>query len=295
MTVLKNELLQGYTDRIKKYEIENCNNYVYIGMNLAEIQFMNLLEGTEYKNIKHYALDEFGYESTKTYDLINVYNKFFKEDQYGSVSRKYYNKYSFRKLVVMLTMTNEQLLLCNPDMTVKQLKELKIKKSARADSESIENTEKLKNQIPGQNVISGIFPGKIDNEVDEKQETIIVSSLPQQQEEKKPETKIIVEVKQTEQNDSFGTKSNVDYETLYILESQKRAMLMGVSSQNDRLIEENEKLLALLDEKMSIIQYFYNELKAFNLKAVGNLLDEIYLYYAEGKLPEKFSFMKNVI
>ncbi len=294
MTVLKNELLQGYTDRIKKYEIENCNNYVYIGMNLAEIQFMNLLEGTEYKNIKHYALDEFGYESTKTYDLINVYNKFFKEDQYGSVSRKYYNKYSFRKLVVMLTMTNEQLLLCKPDMTVKQLKELKFKKSARADSESIENTEKLKNQIPGQNVISGIFSGKIENEFDEKQETIIISSLPQQQEEKKPETKIIVEVKQTEQNDSFvPIESKEEFYKNHYYEALNE--IKALKETNLGLIKNNKFLAHSLDEKYNVIQYIYNEFKSLNLKSTEKLLNEINSFLVDNKLPEKVNFMKNVI
>ncbi len=284
-------MLDAYTQRIKGYERDNVKNYISIGMNLSEIQEMNMLEGSEYINIKQYALDEFGFESSKTYNLINVYNKFFKPDNYGSVSKKYFD-YTFSQLVYMLSMTDEQLHLCNASMTVKQIKEVKIKKSTRVDSESIENAENLKNQIPGQNVISGIFPGKIENEVEEKQETIIVSSLPQ--EEKKPETKIIVEVKQTEQNDSFvPIESKEEFYKNHYYEALNE--IKALKETNLGLIKNNKFLAHSLDEKYNVIQYIYNEFKSLNLKSTEKLLNEINSFLVDNKLPEKLNFIENVI
>ncbi len=271
-------------------------NYFDIGRILFEIKQRGAIEETKYKgykNIVEFALSEFGFESSKTYNLINVYDKFFKPDKYGSVNKKYYN-FSFTQLVYMLNMTEEEILLCKSDMTVRQIKEIRVKKSTRVDSVTVDNTDILKNQIPGQNIISGIFPGKIENEVEENQETIIVSSLPRQQEEKKPETKIIVEVKQTEQNDSFvPIESKEDFYKKRYFEDMR--LIEELKDKNSYLIETNKNISSNFKQYSDMIQYIHTELLKLKVKSCDKLINEVYLFYAEGKLPEKLNFIENVI
>ena len=205
----KHIMLDVYTERIKKYNHEISKYYIDIGRNLFEIQSMNMLEGSDYKNIKKYALDEFGFESSKTYNLINVFNRFFKPDHHGSISKKYY-AYNFSQLVVMLNMSDDDIKLCQPEMTVKQIKEVKIKKSTRMDSVELANTAKSEKQLPGQNIIEGLFPEK-EKFPEEKTTTIIVTELPR--EEKKVNKTITIDVKS--ENSVEDVNSNIDMNILY--------------------------------------------------------------------------------
>lgn len=284
------EVLQGYTDRIRKYEIENTKNYIYVGMNLAEIQDFNYLEGTKYKNIKEYALDEFGYESTKTYNLISVYRKFFEADY--KLKKKFdYGNYYFQQLVNMLPMTDDEILQCSYKMSVREIKEIRLKKSLRKDSENIENTDIFKNQCPGQNVITGVFPEKIESvedEKEEKQQTIIVSPLPQLPQEVKPEPKIIVEVKQEPEQNYFESNKDFGYDIL-------QKTIDGLVVERDELYKERAYFKIRSNERYDMIQYIYNELKALKIKSTDKIVNEIHDFCINGKLPDKLNFIKNVI
>lgn len=289
MSDFKNELLQGYTERIRKYEIDNLKNYVYIGMNLAEIQAYNMLENTEYKNIKQYALDNFGYESSKTYNLINVYNKFFIDDKLGTINGKYL-EYNFSQLVYMLSMSDDELKQCNPNMTVRQIKEIRLKKSTCAENETIENIEKLKND----NVIEGVFPEKIVQENREK--TLIISEMPQ--EKVQENTTIITEkIISTEQNKDFVTLDDKQMKINKLSEeiTDLKIKILNKDSEIYNLKTEIGNIQINLKDHSEMIQYIYNNLQKLNIKATEKLINEIYYFYAEGKLPEKLNFFKNVI
>lgn len=294
------EFLQSYTDRIRKYEVSNTQNYIYIGMNLSEIQSMNLLEGTNYKNIKDYALDEFGYESTKTYDLISVYKKFFEAD-YKAKRKFTFSSYSFSQLVKMLPMSDDEIKQCNCDMSYRDIRDIRLKKSVRTDSTTLGNTELSKIEIPGQNIISGVFPDKSDSEIEEKkQETIIVTALPDLHESKitvKPEPKIIVEVKQQPEPVYDFTVNDLDFTI-----QKYEITIESLKTERDKLYNENLKLKIDYEnisnssnEKSEIIKYFSERLQFLNINKAKELVSEINLYISENKLPEKLAFMKNVI
>lgn len=290
MSKFKNELLNGYTERIKRYQIENCKNYVYIGMNLSEIQSMNMLQDTQYKNIKEYALDQFGYESTKTYDLINVYNKFFKAEQPGSMNKKYFD-FTFSQLTLMLSMNEEQISLCQSNMTFREIKDLKYKKSVRTDSQTIDNTELLKNN----NIINGIFSDKEE----EKTTTLIVTELPQEQ--PKENKSVTIEVK----TDHLENEQNNYFVPIESKEQFYKNSYLKSLEENDRLqnlVKSDNKEKSILREKILTYEELINyiNLKLCDLKTSGNLeiiklYDEVLQFKLNKRLPDKVNFFKNVI
>ncbi|KAF5033326.1 hypothetical protein DSECCO2_607910 [anaerobic digester metagenome] len=295
---MTNELLQGYTDRIKKYEIDNKNNFIMIGMNLAEIQNMNLLANSQYKNIKEYAKDEFGYESTTTYNLINVYVKFF-QDEYLVKKRTFtYAEFTYTQLTVMLNMNDEQLILCKSNMTVKQIKELRFKKSNRLDSETLENTELSKND----NVITGVFPDKKDSdETEQKQNTIIVTELPKP--ERVENKTITIEVK-SEQNNDFVTLSDIEKIRLLSEEITDLKVSIMFKDSEIRKLQDNMHIQCTMSKKQSekdtdMINFIYDELYNINNPIQNDkiemLLNQIHNYTKNNALPQKINFMQNVI
>jgi len=281
------ELLQGYTERIKRYNCDIKNFYIDIAMNLCEIQEFNFLDGTEYKNIKDYALDEFGYESSKTYDLINIYKKFFYDERKKKIGILTYGKYSISQLRYMLSMSDEQIKQCNFNMTVKEIKQLKIKKSARADSVDIDNTHNFKNEILGQNVITGVFPEKKE---EEKQSTIIISELPNSvPAATETETRTIVTETIITQNNNFVPN---EYETYKEKYEQNCSDAL-------KLKKEIEFLEIDVDNYKVLLDYFYSELYNINNPLqndkIEKLLQEIYDYNRHNVVPSKILFMQNVI
>ncbi len=295
---MTNELLQAYTERIKRYNCDIKNFYIDIAMNLFEIQESNFLDGTEYKSIKDYALSEFGYESSWTYELINIYKKFFFEERKKKQGILTYGKYSITQLKYMLNMSDEQIGQCNPNMTVKQIKELKIKKSTRVDSVDIENTQNvLKN-----NVIEGVFPDKkVDEEPEQKQNTIIVTELPKP--ERMENKTITIEVK-SEQNNDFVTLSDIEKIRLLSEEITDLKVSIMFKDSEIRKLQDNMQIQCTMSKKQSekdsdMINFIYDELYNINNPIQNDkiemLLNQIHNYTKNNALPQKINFMQNVI
>jgi len=266
---------------------------------LKESGYVEQINFKGYKNIYDLALNEFGYEAAKVKYLIAIYLRFFNsfegitKNNVTNVFRKNtYEDFSISQLRYMCEMTDEQLKKCSPDMTVKEIKDIKLSLATRVATSNVEKSTNSKNEIPGQNVITGVFPEKSDMEVEEKKETIIVSSLPNQPElkSKAKETKIVVEVnQQLDNNDSFEVKPDVDYETLYIIESQKYS-------------ESEKRIKNLTDISMgyrNLLRYVFEKLSSINgiqgNTEVNILKKEINEYLLNKKLPEKLNFMEKVI
>lgn len=279
MDIERTKLINNYTERIKRYDSEIKNSYMMIGMNLHEMDFYKYLEGTEYKNIVDYSLIEFGYEKTKTYYLINIYLKFFKSEKEKGL--KTYKDFSITQLRYMLDMSDEQLKECDFKMSVRQIKEIKIKKFTRVNNESIENADKLENN----NVIKGVFPEK---KVEEKQNTLIVSELPKVA-PAISETRTIVTETITSQNNDFVPNEYETYKEKYE-QNCKDTLKLNIE------IEELKYQNSIYKDMFSFIhKELFESVRINNFNNIKDLVYDLNQFKIYDKIPEKIKFMREVI
>lgn len=272
------------------------DNYTIIGQLLSETKRRETIEKTNYKgykNIAEFALAEFGFEKSKTYNLITVYEKFFRNKQDNP-----YKNYQFSNLVLMLSMTDEQINKCDSTMTNKQIKEIKCNFSMRMESETVASTQNvLKN-----NVIEGVFPDKKDSEEPEqKQNTIIVTELPKP--EKMENKTITIEVK-SEQNNDFVTLSDIEKIRLLSEEITDLKVSIMFKDSEIRKLQDNMQIQCTMSKKQSekdsdMINFIYDELYNINNPIQNDkiemLLNQIHNYTKNNALPQKINFMQNVI
>ncbi len=195
----------------------------------------------------------------------------------------------------MCEMTDQQLKKCSPDMSVREIKDIKLNLGTRVPGNSVENSTNQKNE---NNIIKGVFLDKTEKQEDnpaEKVTTIIVSELPKQQKENKTITidvKSDVEVNSDAVSDESPLSSEDFYKKEYLrVLNEKSDLQVQVANLEEQInnINKNIKL------KSDMIQYVYKELQSLKIKSTDKLINEIYLFYAEGKLPDKVNFFENVI
>lgn len=102
--------------------------FVFIGEILRVVEderlYTTVYSGVADKNcadIYRYAYVKFGVRKTTTFNLISIAKTF---AVHGELVRKY-KEFSYSQLAEMLSMTEEEREKVNPDMTVKQIRELK--------------------------------------------------------------------------------------------------------------------------------------------------------------------------
>ncbi len=300
MSLLMNkEILKAYTKEIKELEAANTNNYKLIGYRLYDIKYNNYLYGSKYDNITEYALQEFGYEKSQTYNLINVYVKFFNGELLMDSENKY-NKYSITQLVNMLDMSEEKLDKCNPEMTVSNIKMIKITNfSIRMENESIENELKMENK-KNEDVINNIIPYKNEERTEEKTITTIVTELPKEQQ--KENKTIVVDVK-TEQNDDYAINQDIALEAQQDYYKNKyHEALEEIQVLQENIANVNKKIQDYkikVKEVSDTLVYFHDELLFINADLKNQKIDkymkEFFEFVFNGKLPKKIYFMKHVI
>lgn len=284
---------------IKRFDKDIQKTYVYIARRIYELKESENLSRVDYKGYKDIydlCFNEFGYESSKVRYLISIYLKFFKESL-DKFERTRFEEFSISQLRYMCEMSDEQIERCEPEMTVHEIKLIKLNNvGTRVPATTIENTDLLKNN----NVIEGVFPEQKEIVPEEKVTTIIVTELPK--EPIKENKTITVNVK-TEQNDDYATnqellaESHDDYykkEYLKALDLKNKAdiEIIKLNSQIDKLKDKNKELL-------DIMSYFYDELVKVvvvdsNVK-LQSFAMEFSEYVSNNKLPKKVNFFKNVI
>ena len=304
---------------IKRYDKDIQNTYIYIARRLYELKESNYIERINfkgYKNIYDFALSEFGYEASKVRYLIAIYLRFFND--YETVTKNYvsmigvkqskYNEFSISQLRYMCEMDEDQLKKCKPEMTVKEIIEIKLNFDTRVSDKSVEtqgNVQNESNEKPVQNIISGIFPEKSELQSEEKVTTIIVSELPK--EEKRENKTITIDVK-TKQNDSFEMNIIDENQEDYYKKKYHEAL-----EENEKLKNEYKNLENIISNEQvknknlredlhlvnQVIKYFdeefYKVISVFYNEKLQILYKEFSDFYKLRKLPDKVNFFKNVI
>lgn len=139
MTAAKEQIsyLNGYmgvTEKIKRAMYDVAKQFVYIGFLLWEVKEYGYYREGGYKDVYDYAQQELGFKKSSVKNFIAICEQFGTADhrQIGgaahvrtmSIQQKY-EKFNYSQLCEMLAMSEKQRDQAKPDMTVKQLRQLK--------------------------------------------------------------------------------------------------------------------------------------------------------------------------
>lgn len=154
-SLIKPEQL-GYKDSLEIIKDESFKiqkSFVKIGWYLKHIRDNKLYSEGGYANIWECAADQLGYSQPTASRFINICEKFSKDHNSPELDDKYAG-FDKSQMIEMLPMEQEQLDRVSPDMTVKQIRDIKLENKnsgKKADYETDDN-------IPGQTSIETDFP-----------------------------------------------------------------------------------------------------------------------------------------
>lgn len=126
-TVLFDPKEMGYRDSldvIKDESIKIQKSFVKIGWYLKHIQDNELYREDGYANINECAAEQFGYSQSTVSRFIGICEKFSKNHDSPELDEKY-SGFDKSQMIEMLPMSQEQLESVTPEMTVKQIREIK--------------------------------------------------------------------------------------------------------------------------------------------------------------------------
>lgn len=124
----------GVTEKIKHAMYDAAKQFVYIGFLLWEVKQYHYYGEKGYSNVYDYAESELGFKKSSTKNFIAVAetfgNRYFHSPWTRSVLptmtlQPEYKDFNYSQLCEMLSMSDKQREKVTPDMTVKQIRELK--------------------------------------------------------------------------------------------------------------------------------------------------------------------------
>lgn len=145
----------GYKDSLEIIQDESMKlqkSFVKIGWYLKHIRDNELYREDGYTNIYECATDKLGYAQSTTSRFIKICEKFSKDGNSPELDEKYVG-FDKSQMIEMLPMEAEELDRVSPDMTVKQIRDIKTENKQsgkKADQEADDN-------IPGQTSLEKDF------------------------------------------------------------------------------------------------------------------------------------------
>lgn len=143
----------GYKDSldiIKDESFRIQKSFIKIGWYLKHIRDNELYKEEGYANICECAADQLGYSQSTVSRLINICEKFSKNHNSPEIDVKYQG-FDKSQMIEMLSIEPELLERITPDMTVKQIRDMKLENKTA-------NLEEPEKDIPGQTSIEKDFP-----------------------------------------------------------------------------------------------------------------------------------------
>lgn len=124
------ELARASFEYIDRDIIDVRTNFIRLGFHLAECKNMKYYEDFGFENFYEFVEKNWGKDKTATSRHINIFMKFSAVSEEHSNNHKMwldekYEDYSYSQLSEMLQMNKEQMKQITPDMTVKEIRELK--------------------------------------------------------------------------------------------------------------------------------------------------------------------------
>ncbi len=124
----------GVTEKIRKAMYESAKQFVYIGFLLKEVRDYKYYEEGGYESVYDYAEFELGFKKSSTKNFIAIAENFgvqrydyqgIRRDTQTMSLQQEYEKFNYSQLVELLAMSDTQRAKAKPDMTIKQLREIK--------------------------------------------------------------------------------------------------------------------------------------------------------------------------
>lgn len=124
----------GVTEKIKRAMYDAARQFVYIGFLLWEVEEYNYYSEKGYQNVYEYAETELGFKRSSTKNFIAINGEFGCEDtkKIGGIAHERkmslqpkYEKFNYSQLCEMLSMSDAKRERVQPDMTIKQIREIK--------------------------------------------------------------------------------------------------------------------------------------------------------------------------
>ena len=147
MKPTENLTLEEIDQRIARTAVEAA---IEIGYYLKQIRDRKLYEQAGCSDVYEYAQKQYGYDRSTTWRNMSRNDRFSVGGNSPELAERYLG-YGKSQLQEMISMTDEQLGQVKPDMTVREMKDLK-KKPEKAQKESEIPDQKLK--IPDQKVVA---------------------------------------------------------------------------------------------------------------------------------------------
>ena len=113
---------RGYKEQLDRAINETTQNFVVIGHLLMQARDTDILASSGYTSMGDFARSEYGLDESVTSRFINI------AERYGDGSgrlRAEYASFTYSKLGEMLTLPSEVASIVSPDMTVKDIREIK--------------------------------------------------------------------------------------------------------------------------------------------------------------------------
>lgn len=113
---------RGYKEQLDRAITETTQNFVVIGHLLMQARDTDILSSSGYTSMGDFARSEYGLDESVTSRFINI------AERYGDGSGKLraeYSSFTYSKLGEMLTLPSEVASIVSPDMTVKDIREIK--------------------------------------------------------------------------------------------------------------------------------------------------------------------------
>lgn len=124
----------GVTEKIKRAMYDVAKQFVYIGFLLWEVQEYGYYHEAGYQDVYEYAAKELGFKKSSVKNFIAISYQFGTADHRAINGAAHvrtmslqqpYEKFQYSQLCEMLSMSEKQRELVTPDMTVKQIRQLK--------------------------------------------------------------------------------------------------------------------------------------------------------------------------
>ncbi len=134
--------LEHTTQKINETIDRVKTDFMYIGLLLWEVNEYKTYEAKGYKSVVDYALYEFGFKQSSTYNFIAISEKFSRKNKgYPTVYLDdKFKDFNFTQLVEIKSLSSDQIKLIDPSMSKREIREKK-KDLKNKKSEKIVNVD----------------------------------------------------------------------------------------------------------------------------------------------------------
>lgn len=154
---------EEYKAQLDRAITETTQDFVVIGHLLMQARDTDILSSSEYTSMGDFARSEYGLDESVTSRFINIAEKY--GDGSGRLKAEYAS-FTYSKLGEMLTLPSEVAAIVTPDMTVKDIREIK---SEVQEEEKISDVEVMieASQQPDTDILTEFMKAYLENRPDE--------------------------------------------------------------------------------------------------------------------------------